>query len=84
MMFLTWLPRKLSQSSSSRRQRSSAVRCKPSRLRLEALEDRLLFSTYLVTNINDFGNRYSSRQRDKEQLLNLGGPGRLVFRPAQI
>src|SRR5579884_338304 len=55
MMFLTWLYRKLWQSSSSRRQRSSAARRKFSRLRLEALEDRLLLSTYLVTNTNDSG-----------------------------
>ncbi len=83
-MFLTWLPRKLSQSSSSRRQRRSAVRCKPRWRLLEALEDRLLLFIYFVTNINDFGNRTSSRRQYKERLLNLGGLGRLVFRPAQI
>jgi hypothetical protein len=54
-MFLTWLHRKLWQVSSSRRQRRSAVRCKSTRPRLEPLEDRLLLSTYLVTNTNDSG-----------------------------
>jgi hypothetical protein len=55
-MFLSSLHRKLWQLSSSRRQRRSAVRCKSTRLRLEPLEDRLLLSTYLVTNTNDSGD----------------------------
>jgi titin len=55
MMFLTSLHRKLWQFPSSRLQRRSAVKCKAARPRLEPLEDRLLLSTYFVTNTKDSG-----------------------------
>jgi hypothetical protein len=81
-MFLTWLHRKLWQPSPSRRQRP-AVRGKSTPPRLEALEDRLLLSTYVVTNTNDSGDgslRAAIQAVDNGQggdtiAFNIGGGG---------
>ncbi len=80
-MFLTRLHGKLWQVSPSRRQPRPAVRCKFTRPRLEPLEDRLLLSTYLVTNTNDSGDG-SLRQA----IINVDGGSSWVapaFSPSQ-